>query len=123
MDSDFWYYKGVVLNQKGRKWYDSALECYKQALELNKNHTPSIFNLACNYEKLEMYPEAKQEFKKAIEVDAAWPDAHYGLALTCIKLKQYQEAVDAIINAVKYSGQSVTPHVLYLRALAHRENR
>ena len=62
MDSDFWYYKGVVLNQKGRKWYDSALACYKQALELNKDHVPSIFNLACNYEKLEQYPEAKEWF-------------------------------------------------------------
>jgi hypothetical protein len=32
MDADFWYYKGCVLNKKGRKWYESALACYKQAL-------------------------------------------------------------------------------------------
>jgi tetratricopeptide (TPR) repeat protein len=62
MDADFWYYKGVVLNQKGRKWYESALACYKQALQLDKDHTPSIFNIACNYEKLENYTEAKAQF-------------------------------------------------------------
>ena len=93
MDSDFWYYKGVVLNQKGRKWYDSALACYKQALELNKNHTPSIFNLACAYEKLMNYEDALEWFSHAIKVQQDWPDAHYGLALCCLKLKRNNEAV------------------------------
>ena len=32
MDSDFWYHKGVVLNQKEKN--EAALACYKQALKL-----------------------------------------------------------------------------------------
>ena len=85
MDPEFWYHKGVVLN-KNIEALQSALRCYKQALQLNPEHTPSIFNLACNYEKNGEYPEAKQQFEKAINVKEDWPDAYYGLTLTCIKL-------------------------------------
>ena len=85
MDSDFWYHKGVVLNQKEKN--EAALACYKQALKLQSDHTPSIFNLACNYEKLQQYDEAKSWFLKAIQVKDDWPDAYYGLSLVCIRLE------------------------------------
>ena len=121
MDSDFWYHKGVVLNQKNKN--ESALNCYNQALKLNNTHTPSIFNLACNYEKLGQYEDAKSWFEKAIAVKDDWPDAYYGLALTCIKLNQTQEAVDAIEKAIIHSGQNVEAQVLYVRALSYKVNR
>lgn len=50
LSSDFWFYKGVILSQKNES--TSALACYIQALKIDKYHLPSIFNLACNYEKL-----------------------------------------------------------------------
>lgn len=34
---------------KGRSDND-AVECYLQALRIDKNHLPSIFNLACKYQ-------------------------------------------------------------------------
>jgi len=52
MDSDFWYHKGVILNEKQTVTDESALNCYKQAYKLNKKHTASTFNLACSYLKL-----------------------------------------------------------------------
>lgn len=79
--------------------------------------------MACNYEKLLKYPEAKVQFLRAIEAQERWPDAHYGLALVCIKLKQFEEAVKAAESAVKFSGYNPTSHVLYIKALAYRENR
>jgi len=87
LDADYWYHKGVVLNQKQENEY--ALNCYKQALELNPNHKASIFNLACAFEKLGQYEQALEWFKHAINVDEKWPDAHYGLTLCCLKLKLY----------------------------------
>jgi tetratricopeptide (TPR) repeat protein len=80
-----------------------ALNCYKQALKLNKNHKASIFNLACAYEKLKDYSAALEWFYHAIKVEEDWPDAHYGLALCCLKLKKNQEAVHHIENATKWS--------------------
>ena len=102
MDSDFWYHKGVVLNQKEKN--EAALSCYMQALTLQSDHTPSIFNLACSYEKLQQYDEAKKWFMKAIAVKDDWPDAYYGLSLVCIRLGQTKEAVDAINQAVSHSA-------------------
>lgn len=56
LDSDYWYHKGVVLT--GMNENDFALNCYRQALLLKQDHEPSIFNLACSYEKLEKYEDA-----------------------------------------------------------------
>ena len=101
LDSDYWYHKGVVLNQKGENEY--ALNCYKQALKLNSDHRASIFNLACAYEKLSQFEDSLKGFQHAISVDEKWPDAHYGLALCCLQLKQYEEAVKHITNAMKWN--------------------
>jgi tetratricopeptide (TPR) repeat protein len=65
----------------------SALECYLQALRLDKHHLPSIFNLACNYEQLGNLEASKEQFKHAVAVNPQWPEALYGLSLVCIKLK------------------------------------
>lgn len=43
--------------------------------------------------------------------------------MSCIKLKQFSEAVKAAENAVKHSGKDAAHHVLYMSALAYRENR
>ena len=121
MDSDFWYHKGVVLNQKLNN--KAALKCYKQALKLQQDHTPSIFNLACNYEKEGEYDEAKIWFLKAVGVKKDWPDAYYGLSLVCIRLGQTQEAVNYINLAVEYSPpDNIEAQVLYVRALAFKLN-
>ena len=79
------------------------MNCYTQALKLNKNHKASIFNLACAYEKLGKYDLALVWFQHAIKVQENWPDAHYGLALCCLKLERNQEAVSHIENATKWS--------------------
>lgn len=86
MDSDFWYHKGVILNEKENSSDTSALNCYKQAYKLNKTHTPSIFNLACSYLKLKQYEDSKHWFKICISVEQVWPNAHFGMALCCIRL-------------------------------------
>ncbi len=69
-DSDFWFHKGVVLNEKNESKH--ALSCYKQALKLNSKHLPSIFNLACGYEKLKQYEKAVRWFRHAINVKKDW---------------------------------------------------
>lgn len=101
LDADYWYHKGVVLNQKEQNEY--ALNCYVQALKLNSDHRASIFNLACAYERLSRFEESLAGFEHAVSVDEKWPDAHYGLALCCLQLERYKDAVKHITNAMKWS--------------------
>ena len=95
-----------------------------QALALKSDHTPSIFNLGCNFLKIKDYPEAKKWFSKAISVTVKtpMPDAYYGLCLTCINLGETQEAVDAIEKAIEVSGSEVSNQLKYSRALAYKVN-
>ena len=83
---------------------------------------PSIFNLACNLEKLKRYKEAFHWFKHAIEVNPSWPDALYGLTLVSIKLKQPKDAVNYIEQAYRIQGEDAADHIKYGLALSYRAN-
>lgn len=48
-DADFWYHKGFTLGKKDKM--QTAIDCYKEALVINQQHYPSMFNLACCYQK------------------------------------------------------------------------
>ena len=67
LEADYWCQKGVVLNTKGQTL--PSLECYLQALKLDNNHLPAIFNLACNYEKLGNLEQSKKQFEHAVTVN------------------------------------------------------
>lgn len=91
---------------------------------MNPEHTPSIFNLACNYQKNGEFSEAKEQFEKAIKVREDWPDAYYGLTLTCIKLGLTGEAVNAIEKAIHFTKEATIPtQILYVRALAYKVDK
>jgi tetratricopeptide (TPR) repeat protein len=120
MSSDFWFHKGVVLNSKDQNL--SAVECYRQALKLDEKHLPSIFNLACNLEKLKCYDEAKQWFEHAINVKPIWTDALYGLTLTSIRLNLRADAVKYARRAVEIEGDKAGTHLKYVLAVAYRDN-
>jgi tetratricopeptide (TPR) repeat protein len=41
-DADFWYHKGISSAKKGN--FETAIECYKQALKLVRYGTPVYYN-------------------------------------------------------------------------------
>lgn len=110
----------MVLNQKDEN--ESAVQCYRQALKIDEKHLPSIFNLACNLEKLKRYEEAKHWFEHAIKVQPSWADALYGLTLVCIRLEKPVDAVKYIKQAVALEGDKASLHLKYVLALAYRGN-
>ena len=110
----------MVLNQKNQNL--SAVECYRQALKLDEKHLPSIFNLACNLEKLKFYDEAKHWFEHAINVKPIWADALYGLTLTSIRLNLHADAVKYAKRAVEIEGDKAGSHLRYVLAVAYRDN-
>lgn len=85
-------------------------------------HLPSIFNLACNLEKLNEFAESRKWFEHAIKVKPDWPDALYGLSLVCIKLNSAYDAIKYVKRAIEIEGKSAPVHLKYTLALAYREN-
>ena len=93
-----------------------------QALKLDDQHLPSIFNLACNLEQLKDYAQAKRWFEHAIKIKSDWIDALYGLTLACIRLEQPAEAVRHISKANELAGKDAAVHLKYVLAVAYRDN-
>ena len=107
----------MILSQKEQS--NSALQCYIQALKIDRDHLPSIFNLACNYEKLNKLESAKEQFLHAIQVNPKWQEALFGIGLVCIKLKQYAEAVTYLNRALLVKEDQ---NIRYLLALAYKND-
>ena len=63
-----------------------------------------------------------EQFEKAIKVKEDWPDAYYGLTLTCIELGLTGKAVAAIEKAIHFTKGKVSEQILYVRALAYKED-
>jgi len=120
-DADFWYHKGFTTGQKQQM--DTALNCYKQAIKIDPAHYPSMFNLACCYEKLGRFSSAKRWFDNLCSIKLDWADAYYGAALSAFKLGKYEETLPRVSKAIglaEHKSQSWYTFV-YLQAVAFKK--
>lgn len=67
----------------------TAIQCYKQALILNKAHFMATFNLAVLYYKTFKLTSAKRWFLKTVDLEPKIEEAYRGASLACFKLGQY----------------------------------
>ena len=88
--ADHWYIKGVTFTAS--RIMANAIQCYKQALQLNRIHFLAMYNIAVVYFKMGKVSSAKKWFFKAIDVEKKLEPAYKGACLACFKLGHYQEA-------------------------------
>ena len=93
-EADFWLAKGIATNQADQ--VRAAVQCYKQALKLNRDNFLAMFNLAACCERLGKLSTALKWFKQATKVKPDFELAHEGAALNLFKLGRYKEAAKAL---------------------------
>jgi len=65
-DADFWFYKGIMTDKEGFR--SAAIDCYKQALLLNQNHFPSMFNVATCYQRQKKFKSSCKWFIRLVQI-------------------------------------------------------
>ena len=69
---------------------------------LNKEHFPSMFNLATCYEIMGRFSQAKKWFRILLNLKPKMiMEAYMGCCLVCIKLGHYEEANDLVTVGLK----------------------
>lgn len=143
-DANFWFLKGYNHSHGSVHEEESAIDSYRQAINIDPFHIDSIHNLACVYEGQERFQLAIKWFSIALELksmDQDLKDAYYGMALSYFKSGNAGSAVFPLDMAVKLLAEEIEQdrqscirnhgnfmkkkwfdyfYFRYLRALSHR---
>ena len=76
--SDFWFQKGLELEQSSGK-VDEAIEAYKKAIELNPNAAGAFVNLGTIFFHRREWAQSEKFYTGAIGADPNYALAHYNL--------------------------------------------
>ncbi|XP_055514502.1 small glutamine-rich tetratricopeptide repeat-containing protein alpha-like [Leucoraja erinacea] len=81
--------------------YQSAVEYYTQAIDLNPNNAVYFCNRAAAYSKLGNYTGAVEDCEKAITFDPCYSKAYGRMGLALASLNKYNEAVNFYKKALE----------------------
>ena len=123
----------------GLKKYNSAINCYKEALKINPNHSDSYNNIGAALQLMGDQESAIKNFKHAIKIRPEYPEAYNNMGTSikdlgdlktsivyfkqAIKIKpNYPEAYYNIGAALKDLGELETSIEHYKQAIKIRPN-
>jgi len=87
--------------------YSKATEYFLQAIEINPNLVPAVYNLAVSYLHRKEYDKAIKNYQTAISLDVRFIRAYYGLA-TCYRNRgAYDKAFETYDLALKIFENNV----------------
>ena len=88
---DYFYSKGMLAENK--KDYETAIDCFEKAIELNDKYTAAYLELGYIYYDKGLYDEQLEMYKKVVELDPNNYEAHYYLAAAYEDKGQYDLAI------------------------------
>ncbi|KAL4467256.1 hypothetical protein ABPG72_010063 [Tetrahymena utriculariae] len=119
------FLKGVGRMKKNKD--RSAITAFKQALNFDKAHFPTIYNLACIYERNKKFKCAESWLEIANMFKKNKNDINYGFAIIYYKTQRFEEAykkIDLLIEelAKNLEEEETIPQThLYLRSLCGKK--
>jgi TolB-like protein/Tfp pilus assembly protein PilF len=122
------YLKGRhYFSKLSREGFWKALECFKAAIDAEKNYAPAYCGLADCYWKLgqlgllrpnEAYPNAKPAAQRALEIDPLLADAHVSLASIAFYYEwDWASAESWYLRAIQLNPHLTLAHALYSLSL------
>jgi Flp pilus assembly protein TadD len=92
-----------------RGLYNDAIVYFKKALELEPEHTSSLYGLGLVYKDIGELDRAEDAFSRLLEMgDRA--DAHYGLGMVYQKRKEYERAIAEYRRATELDPKQIFLH-------------
>lgn len=115
--SDFWFQKGLELEQASGKT-DEAIEAYKKAIELNPNAAGAFVNLGTIYFHKRDWAHSEKFYAGAIAADPNYALAHYNLGNLYDERNNSEKAYEHYHIALKLQPHYADAH--YNLALLHQ---
>ena len=103
----------------GEDEFESAIDAYQEAIELDAEFQDAYYNLASAYHSRDLFQDAIQYYQKAIELDENDADAHSNLGEVYQETGQFELAIKAYQKAL--SIDSSDPLIYYRLAQAYQK--
>ena len=87
------YGTDTVLIFDGLPQYDSAMICYRKALDIDSLYAPAYNNIGIHYADLEKHDSARIYYLKAISSNPDYYLAYYNMGVSRLKQEKYELAV------------------------------
>jgi tetratricopeptide (TPR) repeat protein len=108
MEADYWFERGLELEQKGAPG-EKIIEAYLKAVQLDPYSAAALVNLGTVYFNSHSWADAEEQYKKALEIDPDYALAHFNLG------NLYDERND-VENALHHYYEALRVHPHYADA-------
>ena len=105
-DADFWFNKGVGSYEAGQ--LVDSLDFYRQAIVIEPNHVPSLFNMAVIFDQLQQFKNSVRYFSRCSESLPQMEEALIGESQSHLKTADYEQALRCIDNAISILEDKMT---------------
>ena len=95
---------GVLFSKTGRN--EKALECYKEAVDVNPSMVEAYSNMAGIYNNSKEYDKAIEACEKAIKVNPKFSEAYNNLAIAYYSKGMKDKAVEMMEKAVSFNANN-----------------
>lgn len=97
--------------------FNTAIEYFNKAIEINPNYKYGYFNRANAYLRLKEYQNAINDYNKVIELDPTCYEALFNRGLIYYDLRLYNKAINDYNIVLKLNA--LDAHAYYLRGIAY----
>ena len=113
-------YVNIGLDYFNKNNFNTAIEYFNKAIEINPNDKYGYFNRANAYLRLKEHQNAINDYNKVIELDPTYSEAFFNRGLIYYDLKLYNKAINDYSIVLKLNV--LDAHAYYLRGVAYLMN-
>ena len=89
---------------QNRGEFDSAIDCYRSAIQINPHNAIAYYYLGNIYFNLDRQSEAKDFYRKALKINPKFDRAYYSLGEVYSQLQQWESAIIAYQQALNLNS-------------------
>lgn len=116
------YFYRAVSKVKANQ-YNSAIEDYTKAIELNPQKSKYIYHRGLAYFQLSQYEQAKNDFQATLAMDGGNADIYVKLAYLKQQDNDLKGAIEDYTKAIEFNAKFAAPYyyrgLIYLQVLLH----
>ncbi len=103
-----WYLKGNTLSQEGN--YDSAVDAYLKAIQVNPDATGPFYNMGIAYKHLGQYPQAAGAFEAAHRLEPDNLNIRFSLGNIYNLMERWESAIGHLNYVVHRDPENAEAH-------------
>ncbi len=109
--------KSIILHnimgasRSGLEQFDSAIECYQNAIKINSNYAEAYYNMGIAYRNLDSIKLAIDSYSKALEINPKYSNANYNLGNAHKLNGDVKAAIQHYKNAIKNKPDFIDAYI------------